>query len=71
MLAAVDTFSKRSGGRLDLLFNNAGIDAKGPFVAMGWDQIMAVVNVTSSPPMVLAPPTSCPASSKPGCCRRS
>jgi len=45
VLASFEDFGQRTGGRLDLLFNNAGIDAKGPFAAMSWEQIMAVVNV--------------------------
>lgn len=42
---AFEGFGQRSGGRLDLLFNNAGIDAKGPFASMSWDMAMTVVNV--------------------------
>jgi NAD(P)-dependent dehydrogenase (short-subunit alcohol dehydrogenase family) len=39
------TFVEASGDRLDILFNNAGIDAKGSFEEMEWDRIMAVVDV--------------------------
>ena len=43
--STLDAFANATGGTLDLLFNNAGIDAKGDFTEMSWDQIMAVVNV--------------------------
>ncbi len=45
VLAAVEEFGRATDGKLDLLFNNAGIDAKGPFESMPWEQIVAVVNV--------------------------
>ena len=45
VLGAFETFGDWTEGRLDLLFNNAGIDAKGPFETMTWDQIMSIVNV--------------------------
>jgi NAD(P)-dependent dehydrogenase (short-subunit alcohol dehydrogenase family) len=45
VLAAVEEFGRATGGKLDLLFNNAGIDAKGPFAEMSWEKIVAVVNV--------------------------
>ena len=45
VLAAFEEFGRSSGGRLDLLFNNAGIDAKGPFASMAWEQAVAIVNV--------------------------
>ena len=45
VLEAFEAFGQRSGGRLDLLFSNAGIDAKGPFASMSWDKAMAVVNI--------------------------
>jgi NAD(P)-dependent dehydrogenase (short-subunit alcohol dehydrogenase family) len=41
--AAVDDFAV--GGTLDLLFNNAGIDAKGSFEAMPWERITRTVEV--------------------------
>lgn len=42
---AFTDFGARIGGSLDLLFSNAGIDARGPFETMSWEQSMAVVNV--------------------------
>lgn len=45
LLSVVDEFATASGGRLDLLFNNAGIEAKGRFEAMPWDKVVAIVNV--------------------------
>jgi NADP-dependent 3-hydroxy acid dehydrogenase YdfG len=36
LLAAIDAFAARTGGHLDLLFANAGIDAKGRFDEMPW-----------------------------------
>ena len=45
MLAAAAAFGKTSGGRLDILHANAGIDAKGPFADMAWDRVRAVVEV--------------------------
>lgn len=43
--AVLDTFAKATGGKLDLLFNNAGIGRGGPFVDMDWADVMAVVNI--------------------------
>ena len=43
--AAVQGFGEATGGRMDLLFNNAGIDAKGQFAGMDWDRIVQVVSV--------------------------
>lgn len=45
LVAAVAAFGQASGGRLDLCLANAGIDAKGPFAAMDWDRMRAVVEV--------------------------
>lgn len=42
---AMEGFGTKTGGHLDLLFSNAGIDAKGPFESMSWERTMAVVNV--------------------------
>lgn len=44
-LAAVERFSAATGGRLDLLFNNAGIGVGGFFDEVPWDDLMKVVNV--------------------------
>ena len=45
LAAAIAVFGRATGGRLDLLHANAGIDAKGPFATMAWDQVRAVVEV--------------------------
>ncbi len=42
---ALDEFSAITGGRLDILHNNAGIIAEGLFADMPWEKIVAVVNV--------------------------
>ncbi|MFZ5671138.1 MAG: SDR family oxidoreductase [Pseudomonadota bacterium] len=38
-------FAEAAGGRLDILFNNAGIGRGGPFEAMSWDDALAVINI--------------------------
>ena len=43
--AAVDAFSAATGGRMDILYNNAGIGRGGPFEEQSWEDVMAVVNV--------------------------
>lgn len=43
--AAIDAFSEASGGRMDILFNNAGIGRGGPFGEMAWADVLAVVEV--------------------------
>lgn len=43
--AAVAAFGEATGGRLDILHANAGIDAKGAFADMAWDRVRAVVEV--------------------------
>ena len=43
--AVINEFAAATGGKLDLLFNNAGIEAKGRFEAMPWDKVVAIVNV--------------------------
>lgn len=45
LLDAVAEFAAATGGRLDLLFSNAGIDAKGRFESMAWEKIVAIVDV--------------------------
>ncbi len=40
--AALDAFAARSGGRLDVLFNNAGIGSGGQFVDMAADRLIAI-----------------------------
>lgn len=45
LLSTIEDFAAVSNGRLDLLFNNAGIDAKGSFETTPWEKIVAVVNV--------------------------
>jgi NAD(P)-dependent dehydrogenase (short-subunit alcohol dehydrogenase family) len=42
--AALEAFAKATGGRMDILFNNAGIGRGGPFAEQSWDDVMAVVN---------------------------
>jgi NAD(P)-dependent dehydrogenase (short-subunit alcohol dehydrogenase family) len=43
--AAVARFGKATGGKLDILYNNAGIGRGGLFEQMPFEDIMAVVNV--------------------------
>lgn len=43
--AALDAFAPAAGGRLDLLFNNAGIGKGGPFDQQPFEDILAVVQV--------------------------
>ncbi|MDO9223561.1 MAG: SDR family oxidoreductase [Caulobacter sp.] len=43
--AALADFAEATDGKLDLLFNNAGIGRGGPFADMAWDDVMAVINV--------------------------
>lgn len=42
---ALEQFAAASGGRLDLLFNNAGIARGGPLDKMPFDDVLAVINV--------------------------
>jgi NAD(P)-dependent dehydrogenase (short-subunit alcohol dehydrogenase family) len=42
---ALDEFSAITGGRLDIMHNNAGIVAEGLFADMPWEKIAAIVNV--------------------------
>ncbi|MCR5875551.1 SDR family oxidoreductase [Phenylobacterium sp. J426] len=43
--AALDDFGPAAGGRLDILFNNAGIGRGGPFDQQPFEEILAVVQV--------------------------
>ncbi|HQP20663.1 MAG TPA: SDR family oxidoreductase [Phenylobacterium sp.] len=43
--ACLAAFAEATGGRMDILYNNAGIGRGGPFADMTFDDIMAVVNV--------------------------
>ncbi len=45
VLQAMDAFAGWSGGRLDLLFNNAGIIVRGAFADMPWEQVLAIIHV--------------------------
>jgi len=45
VVAAFAAFGEQTGGKLDCLLSNAGIDAKGPFGDMAWDRVRAVVEV--------------------------
>jgi NAD(P)-dependent dehydrogenase (short-subunit alcohol dehydrogenase family) len=43
--AAIDEFATVSGGRLDVLYNNAGIGRGGPFADQPFEDVIAVVQV--------------------------
>ena len=43
--AAIDRFGEATGGKCDLLFNNAGIGNSGLFDEQSWDEIMRIVNI--------------------------
>jgi NAD(P)-dependent dehydrogenase (short-subunit alcohol dehydrogenase family) len=43
--AALDAFGAATGGRMDILFNNAGIGRGGPFVQQPWEDVLALVQV--------------------------
>ena len=44
-VAAVDAFSQKTGGALDILFNNAGVIAMGPTDEMAWETIERIVRI--------------------------
>ena len=50
--SAVERFSAATGGRMDILFNNAGVIAHGPFETMAWDMIERIVRVNLLGPMI-------------------
>jgi NAD(P)-dependent dehydrogenase (short-subunit alcohol dehydrogenase family) len=43
--AALKAFGEATGGKMDILYNNAGIGRGGPFADQAFEDIMAVVNV--------------------------
>lgn len=43
--AAVAAFAAATGGKMDILYNNAGIGRGGPFAEQAFEDVMAVVNV--------------------------
>ncbi|WP_293679862.1 SDR family oxidoreductase [uncultured Phenylobacterium sp.] len=43
--AALEAFGKATGGKMDILYNNAGIGKGGPFADQPFEDVMAVVNV--------------------------
>ena len=45
VLASLERFAQTSGGRLDCIFANAGIDAKGAFAEMEWAAVARLVEI--------------------------
>lgn len=43
--AAIDRFGAATGGKCDVLFNNAGIGNSGLFDEQSWDEVIRIVNV--------------------------
>ena len=42
---AIEAFGQRTGGRLDLLFNNAGIISSSPFDQMPWETVERIIRI--------------------------
>lgn len=45
VVGAFATFGEQTGGKLDCLFSNAGIDAKGTYGDMAWEHVRQVVEI--------------------------
>jgi NAD(P)-dependent dehydrogenase (short-subunit alcohol dehydrogenase family) len=43
--AALEVFGAATAGRMDILFNNAGVGRGGPFAEQKWDDVLALVHV--------------------------
>lgn len=43
--AALASFAESTGGRIDVLFNNAGVAVGGPLAANSWDEIDRVIGI--------------------------
>ena len=43
--AAVDAFAEHTGGRMDMLFNNAGVIAGAPLDAMPWEAVERILRI--------------------------
>ena len=43
--AAVDHFAEQTGGRMDVLFNNAGVIAGAPLDAMSWEAVERILRI--------------------------
>ena len=50
--AALDVFAERSGGRLDILYNNAGIILSGPLDQTPWSSIERLLRINLFGPMI-------------------
>lgn len=49
---AVDAFGARTGGRLDMLFNNAGVISGGPYDAQPWEAVERVLRINLFGPLI-------------------